>query len=499
MALDAITKSDQLLVDVSADEMTATVRLRRSTDGATGDEVLEALRAAGVEIDDAVVKRVDAFVGIVEEKKAATEPFIVANGCSAEDAVDETFVWAESHHAEAAEWAEDAPVDFYTFNSILTVEVDALIGSIAPGVPARHGVTVRGEKLEGNGVPKKLKLHETLTRNPEDPTKIISRVAGRVAVLQNILKIDEVVEIPGDIGFDTGNIDTHVDVHIKGKVTELFEVKTARSMSVGASIEAAKVIAGRDVVVRRGVVGRHAGVVMAGGDIITKHASEANLVALGDIKVGKQLMNSHVCVSGTLDAECAAVIGGSLYAGRLVAVKNLGSEANIPTRIVAGVRPEFVRELAMIQRRIERTRNAVQKITDLIQPLLDGSREIDRDRKARSEALIAQADEVASGLTDVEKRKEELIAGIYPEENAAVKVSGVIHTNVIVRVGDRETQFRKELKGPVSIEKRKIKNVTQLVAVNQLSGSVTVLNGERCTPEELLDGFEIEKRPEENL
>lgn len=60
-----------------------------------------------------------------------------------------------------------------------------------------------------------------------------------------------------------------------------------------------------------------------------------------------------------------------------------------------------------------------------------------------------------------------------------VLVNSTIHQRVSIRVGDRVVTFHKGMKGPVKIERRKIKNYTAIVSVNQLTGSVTELNAQR--------------------
>lgn len=56
-----------------------------------------------------------------------------------------------------------------------------------------------------------------------------------------------------------------------------------------------------------------------------------------------------------------------------------------------------------------------------------------------------------------------------------VLVNRVIHPATVFRIGRRRVLFDTELKGPIRIEKRKIENVTEFVAVNQLSGSINVV------------------------
>ena len=69
-------------------------------------------------------------------------------------------------------------------------------------------------------------------------------------------------------------------------------------------------------------------------------------------------------------------------------------------------------------------------------------------------------------------------------------VSASIHSGVTISIGARVTVFREELKGPVSIERRKIRYVTELVAVNMLTGSVQVLSSQKMAIDDLNEQYE---------
>ena len=51
---------------------------------------------------------------------------------------------------------------------------------------------------------------------------------------------------------------------------------------------------------------------------------------------------------------------------------------------------------------------------------------------------------------------------------------------MVIGINNRETHFHNELKGPLRIDQRQIENVTEFVAVSQLTGSVTTLNSTDC-------------------
>ena len=97
------------------------------------------------------------------------------------------------------------------------------------------------------------------------------------------------------------------------------------------------------------------------------------------------------------------------------------------------------------------------------------------------------------------EQRDKLLADGSPKETPRVRVSGVIHAGTTISIDLRTVHFDKELKGPISIERREVENVTEFVAVNQLSGSINVLPSMEISGEALLESIGMEeKEPEGN-
>lgn len=498
MSTATSTKSSRIAVEVSEDAMLATLRVRGAASPASisAEDVYAALNEVALDISKEVEERVDEFVQLCHDGKKAPDSFVVAEGTPTRNGQDECLVWDEQYAKTAAEWQEDAPRDYYSFNSIITVQKGAVIGRLSPAVQPCEGMDVTGRRIKATGSALPLELDKSIERSEEDASEVIAGVAGKVIEENNRLRMEEALEVSGDVGFETGNIDSLVEVHIGGGIPDRFEVKSQRSITVGGSIEAAHVIAGGDVVIRRGIVGRHQGLVLAGERIVTKYAADATLVAGTDLKIHKQLMKSEVCVGDRILGPAARLIGGCAFVRNEVQIANLGSEAGIPTRIVVGVRTDSVRQAHVLGERIRRVRKLIEQIREILSSLLDGQRNLEPMEQQQARELLAQADKAAKQIADDERKRQKLLKDVYIEEPARVRVSGTIYSRVTIRVKDRETSFREDFKGPVSIEKRKIKNVTEIVAVNSLSGSIKVLKHERCGLDDLLTEVDPETESE---
>ena len=374
------------------------------------------------------------------------------------------------------------------------MEKGDIIGKVLPPVPAHDGVDVRGRLVAGKGSAVALDFHETVSPLPDDPNVVSALISGSVSEKNHLLKIEEALRISGDVSFQTGNINSTVDVHVSGRVPDRFAVKSQKSITVGTSIEAASVTAEGDVTVRQGIVGRNTGLVSAGGDIITKHASEANLVARGNLKIARQLMNSQAWVGGKLEAPRARVIGGRVLAEGEVEVAELGSNANVPTLIVVGVRPWVIWEVAALDQRVRKKRELIKQIRKLIKPLLDDSKPASAAQREQLTGMMNKTREAEEAIFQAEKRRKTLLKDALADDQACVRVSGTIHPKVSIRVADQEAFFHKQLKGPLLIDRRKVEKATELVVVNPLTSSVTVLQSMRHPLDELVDTFELPER-----
>jgi hypothetical protein len=95
--------------------------------------------------------------------------------------------------------------------------------------------------------------------------------------------------------------------------------------------------------------------------------------------------------------------------------------------------------------------------------------------KERATELMFQADEAEAEIAEAEKEHEGMLEAARAKGIPYVLFTNIANPGVSIRIGHRKTTLSANIKGPVRIEKRKIKEVTEFVAVDQLSGSLTVL------------------------
>ncbi|MHC4908972.1 MAG: FapA family protein [Planctomycetota bacterium] len=445
----------RVAITVAEDWMTAWGEVRDdiAAKPLEADQVHKALIAAGVMINDDVRARVNEFVRRVHERGRLPGPYALAQGLSADDVVHEVLCWHPRYQSVIDRWQAGAAPDVYALNSIVTVEPDSLIGTVTTDRPAVV-TNIRGETLPGTPRIAPLEIDETTIRRGNDsPATLTALSAGRLVDTGRRLRLEPVLHVD-DVSFKAGTIDSSVSIAVTGRVPDGCTLKSRRSISIGLDVGSADLAAGRGIMVRQGIAGRHEGLVEAHGTVACRYATDAHIVVQrGDLRVTQQLMNTYGCVGGSLIARQGAMVGGCVFARNGAELKTIGSNAGVPTRLVVGVQPETLREIAEINRGIK-----------------NGSLQ----------------------LTRVRQRRKDLYEMAHVDCNPRILISGTIHPNVTLRLVDRVVEFPKFLRGPVSIEKRKIDGVTQVVAVNKVNASVKTLKSHRHDADDLLDGFMLE-------
>ena len=345
MGLQTDTNS-RFIVQIAEGSMSATISLKPGTNPRKIDaqDILDELDAHKIAITDAVKHGVAELLERFQENPdSATDSFLIAEGEEPVNSEDAAFIWAEELQQKAADWAEDDAIDFYNISSVITVEAETLIGHMDPPKPGIEGVDVLGRTIPIPNQPTEITLGEGVELGG-DSRSVYATASGKVVFDKQEISIVEIVEIRGDVDFEIGNLDVNTDIVITGTIHDLFKVKTAKNLTVGGTIEGAEVNVAGDVNVRGGIINRHKGKVIAGGEIATKFCEESDLQAQKDIRIAKESMNSKVHSENKVQVERGAIIGGEVFARQGIEVKTIGSDMNIPTAVMVGLHPRELRK-----------------------------------------------------------------------------------------------------------------------------------------------------------
>lgn len=455
----------------------------------TRQHILASLQESKIPVSEEVMARIMKIEQDVREGHVPAEPILLAEGRDPAEGTGAVFELA-GELIQAGQPAEnsDEQADFHR-SQILTVTAETLIGKLEPAVPAVPGLDVHGKPVHAPPPLRSMQLGSNV-RLAEDGVSVVATTAGKIHLTRYQVGVVPVVEIEGDVDFSTGNIDSASDVLINGTVRDSFAVKSAGSITLRGAIEAADVQAGTDLQVNGGIASRDQGKVVAGGELFTKFLNEARVEVAGDVTIVREALNSHVRTDGRLLIEHGKLIGGHAYAREGAVITQVGNEANVKTAIALGVDPLALIEAAAADEAIKKKLEAIAKIRQNVQPLMAQLKRLTPAQRERATELLYQADEMEQEIAEQERKKK---AALQPAtrdgREVSLTVQKIAYAGVNIIFGDRLTTLHNKRKGPFKVVRRQHNRVEEILLIDKISGSVSVLNSREFDPKSAAADF----------
>ena len=182
--------------------------------------------------------------------------------------------------------------------------------------------------------------------DPSHPQYLLADANGYVFYLDGQITVKNVLNVRGDVNFQTGNIFFVGNLAVYGDVRTGFEVQ-ANDILVKGLVEGGIARARHDMAVLGGVRGRVEGKCLldAGHSLRVMHVENAEVRSHGRLFVEKFCLHSRLYVTGDM------VVKGRLYGGvcqtngSIFVREALGSPNETPTTVELGYNPYYIRQL----------------------------------------------------------------------------------------------------------------------------------------------------------
>lgn len=263
--------------------------------------------------------------------------------------------------------AEDGKVDFRNLDLIRSIKEGDILCSLEPPLKGTPGKTVTGEEIPAkDGKPAVLPKGKN-TKISEDGQTLISTIDGQINYINDKVNVFKNYEVPANVDNSTGNIDFIGNVIVRGNVQSGFVINAGGNVEVWGVVEGATIIAGGDIILKRGMQGLGKGTLKSEGDIIAKYIENSNIEARVDIKA-EAIMHSNVKCGNKLElsGKKGLLVGGTCKVGKEISAKVIGSYMSTPTDIEVGIDPslkerykELRTEMEVIEKDLKKTEQAI--------------------------------------------------------------------------------------------------------------------------------------------
>ncbi|MGE5397867.1 MAG: FapA family protein [Chitinophagales bacterium] len=365
----------------------------------------------------------------------------VAIGISAKDGEDGRIDYRFTLPQEKAKLVEleDGRVDYRNLNLITNVQQGELLAvRILPKLGS-PGVSVTGKPMlprMGKNIPLPRGKN---TMTDDDGNYLYARACGHVSIIDGKVSVDQVYEIKGDVDYSSGNIDFVGNVHVRGNVTSGFEVKAGGDIQVDGIIEAARLEAAGDVLVKNGVAGGHKAVVRAGGSIYARFIENALIEAINSIIVSDAIVQSTIRAGEYIKVEGkkGTIVGGFLQASEEITAKVIGSNLSPQTVLEVGVNPQLREEYRTVFQLHQEKRRSFEALSQQIQVYQKSalSTDLPEKKKLAIIKLLEDYKVIKDELRHLEQRKDEIENELSRMQRGCVKVFDIIYPGVQIIIG----------------------------------------------------------------
>ncbi len=384
-------------------------------------------------------------------------PVLIAQGKKPQDGMTEYYDFIAQDETSVGTLHSDGKIDYRERQSFIPVQAGQAVLVRHPEIKAIDGCDV-----QGNVVPARHNTHPSIKpgtgvrQSSSDTCVYESTLGGVIQIKDDTLSIDPLLNINGDVSYETGHIDFDGSVNIKGAVLSGFRVKASGDIIVDNDVEDATLIASGAVTVKMGITGSGKSHIIAGSDVYAEFIMNSRLETMGKLTVNESIINSQVVSndSVTVVAKRGQIIGGHTTALNEIEVKISGSHKESETILEVGKSLLMEKELEEYSSAYtsldSRKQDIHQKIhltygEHLIKPVME---EIEKLLPAQQKdylALMKELMELDHKIKEAEEKIEEIKKKYNRRNKAEIRIQDKALPGTIIRIHDKQLPLTEEM------------------------------------------------------
>ena len=344
---------------------------------------------------------------------------------------------------------EDGSVDYANVEAFEMVKKDQEIARYYPATEGMVGKNVFGEKIapvRGMEIPV---LRGSGFQLAPDRVTYIARKKGKIEYENGKIDITNMILIREDVTSAYGKVEAEGSVHVLGSVHSGGYIQATGDIIIENNVEAARLIAGGRVLIKKGCCSKNECFISAGGEVSGSFFEAAVIKSNGNIKAN-YIMNSNiftlkrVYVSGNK----GTLMGGMTSAVQGVDTYNLGAAGLLRTTLDVGKNEYFYERISQLSKQKEKALKEIEVFIAGSKKLAQGkllaaasAQEMLRKIKigiTMKQAEIEEAEEnikKLSALTEKEMSMPVLVrAKAYPESTVIIDGTKYVLPQEINRV-----------------------------------------------------------------
>ncbi|EMO26641.1 PF03961 family protein [Leptospira interrogans serovar Bataviae str. HAI135] len=288
--------------------------------------------------------------------------------------------WVRFYHpmSKRVKLLEDGRADFRNIDRYINVKVGEKLATKFEGIPGVPGFDVFGNIIPAPSI-KKPKLvignhieEKKVLEEGKNLQEYFATSNGVLFATEISITVSPELQIAGNVGLSTGNIQFDGNVIVRGDVEPGSVVECTGSLVVYGNLESNQIKVGQDLIVHGGIKGSGgAEIILVTGQIQTKFIENASLETEGDIIVEGAILNSTIDTLGSiiLNGQNGNLVSSKIRTNEGISVVSLGSSAELDVTVELGFHFKNDRSFQEISRKIQMGEKEMEKILPKIQQI----------------------------------------------------------------------------------------------------------------------------------
>ncbi|MCR5331011.1 MAG: FapA family protein [Lachnospiraceae bacterium] len=345
---------------------------------------------------------------------------------------------------------EDGSVDFHQLDNVSHVEAGQVIATLTPADFGTPGTDVLGRPIKPTKVNVKFLQQVRNTKLSADRLQLICEVNGHASIVEGKIFVSDTYVVPANVDPTTGDIMYNGNVHINGNVNTGYRVEATGDIIVDGIVEGAELIAGGQIVLKRGIQGTGRGRMKAGSNIVTKFIESATAEAGGFIQT-ESIMHSTVTAGGEVVSrgKKGFITGSTVRSGKNIQAKTIGSTMGTDTTVEVGVNMALSEEQKRLEAELAEVTASIDKAAKIIAFIsnkIKNREQLPPEKLEQFQQLSAKTKELEKRSTQIGDRLTEILNELENSVGGYILVDDIIYPGCKVTVSNVTTFIRKETK-----------------------------------------------------
>lgn len=307
--------------------------------------------------------RHEAITDLIDHKRL-NEKILIAEGIPAKKGEDGWFEWfVRLDLPRIPAPLSDGGVDYVNIEAFEMVDEGEKIAVYHPAQEGTAGKNIYGELIHAENGAEKKPLRGVGFTIESDGVTYVSNINGKFEFTGGRIIITNMLVVREDVTSVTGKLEVDGSVYVVGSIYSGGYIKASGDIIIEHNVETGRLIAGGNVMIKKGSCSRNDCFIDAGGEVSGSFFEAANINAGGNVKAN-YIMNSNINTMGRVivSGSKGLLLGGKISAVKGVDTYNLGNRSNLKTILDIGRNELYERKQAEYAHNREKLLNELSEL-----------------------------------------------------------------------------------------------------------------------------------------